>query len=210
MPNVKCPRDRQVQCKFRCSTAIDHPFFTDVRFNFVMPFAQLWLNVFCLRSQNELKIFHSALQISQWSNVNLLWEFSLTYNGLNDTLISLNGCYFYFILFVKVAQVFLLIRRQCSTFWNVESRILLQLICLGTLDYALFFPCCPHFLVFPSTVFIQCECRWLVHVGEALPSRSLASLIIMEAWWSGLPMLKKKHSYMFYLSLHSFPIVESI
>ena len=63
---------------------------------FVTLFAQLWLNVFCLRSQNELKNFHSALQISQWSNVNLLWEFSLTYNGLNDILISSNGLYFIF------------------------------------------------------------------------------------------------------------------
>ena len=69
-------------------------------FDFVALFAQLWLNVFCLRSQNELKNFHSALQLqtSQWSNVNLWWEFSLTYNGLNDTLISLNGLYFIFYL----------------------------------------------------------------------------------------------------------------
>ena len=40
-------------------------FFNNVRFDFVTLFAQLWLKVFCLRSQNKLKNFHSALQISQ-------------------------------------------------------------------------------------------------------------------------------------------------
>ena len=94
--DLKCPRDRQVRSEFRHSTGVDHPFFNNVRFDFVTLFAQLWLNVFCLRSQNELKNFHSALQISQWSNVNLLWEFSLTYNGLNDILILSNGLYFIF------------------------------------------------------------------------------------------------------------------
>ena len=94
--DLKCPRDRQVRSEFRHSTAVDHPFFNNVRFDFVTLFAQLWLNVFCLRSQNELKNFHSALQISQWNDVNLLWEFSLTYNRLNDILISSNGLYFIF------------------------------------------------------------------------------------------------------------------
>ena len=94
--DLKCPQDRQVRSEFRHSTGVDHPFFNNVRFDFVTLFAQLWLNVFCLRSQNELKNFHSALQISQWNDVNLLWEFSLTYNGLNDILISSNGLYFIF------------------------------------------------------------------------------------------------------------------
>ena len=57
--------DRQVRSEFRHSTAVDHPFFNNIRFDFVTLIAQLWLNVFCLRSQNELKDFHSALQISQ-------------------------------------------------------------------------------------------------------------------------------------------------
>ena len=94
--DLKCPRDRQVRSEFRDSTAVNHAFFNGVCFDFVTLFAQLWLNVFCLRSQNELKNFHSALQISQWNDVNLLWEFSLTYNGLNDILISSNGLYFIF------------------------------------------------------------------------------------------------------------------
>ena len=63
--DLKCPRDRQVRSEFRHSTGVDYPFFNNVRFDFVTLFAQLWLNVFCLRSQNELKNFHSALQISQ-------------------------------------------------------------------------------------------------------------------------------------------------
>ena len=52
--------------------------------------------------------------------------------------------------FYAGSQTFPLIRRQCSTFWNVDPRFVLQLICLGTLDHVMFFLWCLHFLVFPS------------------------------------------------------------
>jgi len=54
--------------------------------------------------------------------------------------------------FCAGSQVFLWIRRQCSTFWMLNQRILETLICLGTLDHVLFFSCCPHFLVFSMDV----------------------------------------------------------
>jgi len=115
--DLKCPRDRQVRSEFRHSTAVDHPFFNNVRFDFVTLFAQLWLNVFCLRSQNELKNFHSALQISQWNDVNLLWEFSLTYNGLNDILISSNGLYFIFSFICQSWHMLEMLSLEAGTFY---------------------------------------------------------------------------------------------
>ena len=50
-------------------------FSTDICFDFVTPFAQLWLNVSCLRSQTNWRIFTLDLRCR---------SVSLTYNRLND------------------------------------------------------------------------------------------------------------------------------
>ena len=54
----------------------------------------------------------------------------------------------------------------------LNPRILLQLICLGTLDHVLFFPCCPHFLFFSIEGFyldIQPHCKYGILKLQFLP-----------------------------------------